>query len=334
MRPHGVRTAPGSLSPSGIEEEYVVYEPVAVAVILREVHRVVQEVACLYHHLLGMCVAPPDVPAVVFHGTGEGDRAVQVEIRPEKVVGTFLEIFLRGACASIVAEVRLIEHAIEIIMRIVKLELHVGIFHKYHDSLLVAYGWESRTGEQAGAALEPLSGCLLLCPGGTRAPKRLVACRRHGRGLHVKRLFQTRHVHIHEELTGFPATLRRGRCPYAGIHDLSGGIHPSVIETVMLLQEQIAILAQVIMIELVADKTHLDCAAVRLCHCHQAGSGRFRIGTKDACPQRRTQQKSLKKMFHAGISTIDCWTYAGKCNNFTPPTKKNAIKIKIIVNFS
>ena len=132
------------LAVAGVEDEDIVYPAVAVHVVLREVHLVVEYVAGVDEHLVGAeVVAVAAVLAVIGHGMRQAHRAVDVERRLELTGGLLHEPV---ACAPGPPEVGvtlLIEHVGELLPRVGDGKGEVGIFHEYHHSAHLALCRES-----------------------------------------------------------------------------------------------------------------------------------------------------------------------------------------------
>lgn len=134
MRPDGVVAATSRLALSGVENEYIVDNPVAVGIVLCEIDFVVDQLASLDNHIFRVSVAVGCISTIIFSRPRECDRSNDIELRSEASAGVFFEVVVGRAGSAIVGKTGLIEHAVEIVVRIRQSHFDVGIFNQNHQS--------------------------------------------------------------------------------------------------------------------------------------------------------------------------------------------------------
>ena len=165
MGPNGIGSRACRFASAGIEHEYVVDDTVAVAVIFPEVDFVVEGTAGFDNHFFGgLIVAVEVVCSVIAARVGELYGAVEVELRHE-FTGTVFDKPVAGRpCASVggIAEVLLVEHRVEIAVRVGIDKPEVVVFDKNDDRFLVAHHRERCPREEScvGAARAVVGPCV------------------------------------------------------------------------------------------------------------------------------------------------------------------------------
>ncbi len=112
MGPHSIVSATVSLSSAGVEDKYIVDISVAIAVILREVHLVVEQATGIDNHFVGIAVISGKrvVTSVVGTLMWKLHRSVDIKFGQKLPVGTFHEEVAGRTGATVVGESRLVEH--------------------------------------------------------------------------------------------------------------------------------------------------------------------------------------------------------------------------------
>ncbi len=139
------------------------------------------------------------------------------------------------------AEAFLVEHAVEIVVWILDLHLHVGIIHKNHDCFLLADGREPCLREQAGTALRALCGC--------------------------RESFVQPGFHLFAVLGGKESAcggITYCGSPDAAAYSASGGIQQSIVEVASFAGQQIAVGSEILVRALIAYESGFDDCAVGL----------------------------------------------------------------------
>ena len=133
MGPHARHRTVGSLTEVGVEDEDVVDKSVTIQVIIIEVNLVVELLTGLYGHLFGMQIlAPGVVGTIVIPFLIQKHRTVDIKSRTKLTHRILDEEVARRSCGSVSRESLLIEHAVEIVMRVLDVKLHILILHEHY----------------------------------------------------------------------------------------------------------------------------------------------------------------------------------------------------------
>ena len=138
--PYSFNSATIGLASTSVEDEHLVYFAISIPVVLGEVYLVLQLVAGLHHHLLGMhVVALRVVGAVVALVMVQLDGAIYIEGEVEQASALRQEVVVYASLESVgIGESHFVGDAVVEVEGMAFVELHVVVIHQDNQSLLRA----------------------------------------------------------------------------------------------------------------------------------------------------------------------------------------------------